>query len=159
MKKTECVFVTVWRHLIIMSAVLASGLPNAVSAVSQIDELATDQISVRELMRLDTEYALKSARDRLSVKKPAVLPAKRVSRSMSGEPRLSAIYGVGRNLMAEVVLDHAIYLYRNGQALPVGVAPGDDIYLLTKISASCVDLQRTDASHHLCMQSSQWADK
>ena len=122
-------------------------------------ELAADQVSVRELMRLDTELALTLARGRSSAKQVDASAAKRVPRSMAGEPRLNAIYGVGRNLMAEVVLDHVTYLYRQGLALPVGVAPGNDVYLLTRISSSCVSLERSDASHELCMKTTRWAGK
>jgi len=159
MRKSKYVFCVVLRDLIIVSAVLVAVLPNSVRAMSKMDDLAADQISVRELMRLDTEHALTLARERAGVKQPAASPAKRIPRSMVGEPRLNAIYGVGRNLMAEVVLDHVIYLYRKGQALPIGVAPGNDVYLLTRISSSCVNLERPDASHKLCMKASQWAGK
>ena len=78
---------------------------------------------------------------------------------MSGEPSLSAIYGVGRNLMAEVKLDQDTYLYQQGQALPVGVAPGTDVYVLQNISASCINLKRSDVSHHLCLQQPKWTDR
>lgn len=159
MKKPEPDFFIVLRGLIIVSLAVAAVLPNSVKAMPKVDDLAADQVSVRELMRLDTEHALTLARQRAGVKQSAILPAKRVSRSMTGEPRLSAIYGVGRNLLAEVVLDDVIYLYRKGQTLPIGVAPGDEVYLLTRISSSCVSLKRSDASHKLCMKASQWAGK
>lgn len=147
---TTALFVTLW----------VGGQFSLVSAVPLSDSLAADQISVRELMRLDTERALTLVRNRAGARSSNEQPAaQRVSRTMSGEPRLSAIYGVGRNLMAEVVLDHVIYLYRQGQALPVGVAAGDEVYLLTKISPTCVKIERPDKAHHLCMKASQWAGK
>lgn len=162
MKKSKPLplFRAVVRSMALLVTLLIVGLARIVSAAPQLDSLAADQISVRELMRLDTEHAMRLVRERAGVKPSnAQATAKRVVRSMSGEPRLSAIYGVGRNLMAEVVLDHVIYLYRQGQALPVGVAAGEDVYLLTKISPSCVDIERSDAAHHLCIKTSQWAGK
>lgn len=131
-----------------------------VSAVPRIDGLDIDQMSVRELMQQDTELALTLARQRSSgVRGTGVQPPQRVARPMTGEPRLAAIYGVGRQLMAEVVLDQVIYLYRHGQALPVGVAPADDVYLLKKITPSCIDLKNAGASHHLCLRPAQWVGK
>lgn len=131
----------------------------SVHAVPYLEGLSDDQVTVRELMRLDADLALKLARERGSGLMPAVDRPQRVSRTMSGEPRLAAIYGVGRTLMAEVVMDHMVYLYRHGQALPVGVAPGDEVYLLSTISTSCIEITKSDDSHHLCLRPKQWVGK
>ncbi|HLR78700.1 MAG TPA: hypothetical protein VK062_06590 [Burkholderiaceae bacterium] len=125
-------------------------------AMLDLDGLEMDQLSVRELMRLDTEQALALARRSMPDSRPAGAPQRAV-RSMAGEPRLTAIYGTGRQLMAEVRVDQDIYLYRSGQALPVGVAPGADVLMLQKISASCVGLRNERTTHHLCLRPAQWA--
>lgn len=159
MKKTEYVSRNMLRYgaaLLILQFTSMSA-----HALPRVDGLISDQLSVRELMRLDTEQALTLARARSSTPdQPASdRNTRRVSRNMNGDPRLAAIYGVGRQLMAEVVLDHVIYLYRRGQALPVGVAPGDDVYLLQSISTSCIELKKSDTSHHLCLRPKQWVGK
>lgn len=128
-------------------------------ALPQIDGLDLDQMSVRELMRIDAENALRQTRSQASEQGRIPVRPERAVRKMSGEPRLTAIYGVGRQLLAEVVVDQVIYLYRYGQALPVGVAPGEDVLLLQKISTSCVDLKNSEREHHLCLRPAQWVGK
>ncbi len=151
---------TIWTRWARLPAALMVCLCSAVSAFPQIEGLDKDQMSVRELMQLDTELALKLARDRSSgTNRSATERSSLTVRNMSGEPRLAAIYGVGQQLMAEVVLADVIYLYRRGQALPVGVAPGNEVYLLHKITASCIDIGNADASHHLCLRPEQWVGK
>lgn len=134
-------------------------LASTAHAVPQIDGLDLDQMSVRELMRIDTEHALGQARSHSAQQGRRLGRPERTVRKMAGEPRLAAIYGVGRQLIAEVVVDQVIYLYRYGQALPVGVAPGDDVLLLQKISTSCVDLKNAERAHHLCLRPAQWVGK
>lgn len=142
----------------VASMLMAVWVP--VNALPQIEGLDNDQISVRELMQLDTGHALQLARERSGgTGQSAVVHHKRTVRKMSGEPRLKAIYGVGQQLMAEVAFDQVIYLYRHGQALPVGVAAGEDVYLLENITSSCVDLRTSETSHHLCLQPAQWVGK
>lgn len=148
-----------WPVRVWLTFVLGACLCAPAHALPQIDGLDVDQISVRELMQLDTEHALKLARGRSSGPERTVSRPERTARSMLGEPSLTAIYGVGNQLMAEVVVDHVIYLYRHGQALPVGVAPGDDILLLQRISASCVDLKNADRTHLMCLSPTQWGGK
>lgn len=148
-----------WSVRVGLSMLLGARLFAPVHAVPHIDGLDVDQISVRELMQLDTEHALKLARARSSGPDRNVSPAERSPRRMLGEPSLAAIYGVGAQLVAEVVVDHVIYLYRHGQALPVGVAPGDDVLLLQKISASCVALKSADRTHQMCLSPAQWGQK
>lgn len=160
MKKSERVYRTLCRHAAILSLVQMSCTGMSAHALPQADDLISDQLSVRELMRLDTEHALKRALARVSDSGQRVSDSPpRISRNMMGEPRLAAIYGVGRQLMAEVVLDHVIYLYRRGLALPVGVAPGDDVYVLRSISTSCIELEKPGSSHHLCLRPNQWVGK
>lgn len=68
--------------------------------------------------------------------------------------RLVAIYGIGKKLAAQVVADTQPYLYRHGQALPVGI-PDDStdpqVYKLRGISNSCVVLERDQQAQTLCL--------
>lgn len=148
------------RHAGTVAFLLCIGaLSCPVHAVPAFSDLESEQLSVRELMRLDAEHALSLARSRSSgaAALANVAVPSRTMRIMSGEPRLTAIYGTGRQLMAEVRFDDQIYLYRSGHALPVGVEVGDDVYLLQRITASCVGLRKEDSKHHLCLRSPQWA--
>lgn len=146
-------------RLILSAGFACAGLPGmsiTAYAIPQLDTLGTEQVSVRELMRLDTEQALKLAREQSGVMAASADGILRVSHAMSGEPRLTAIYGVGKRLMAEVTMGDNRYLYRRGQALPVGVAPGADVYILHKISSSCIELEHSGDVHQLCLPTSQW---
>lgn len=158
MNKTKHLYRTMQRRPATLSWLFGLCCAMSVQAAPRVDRLTDDQVSVRELMQLDTRQALTLARARFSELNPA-MPEEpgRIARSMSAEPRLSAIYGVGRHLMAEVLLDQTLFLYRRGQALPVGVAPGDNVYMLKSITTSCVELQKPDALHHLCLRPRQWA--
>lgn len=143
-------------------------------AMSAIDGLDEDQVSVRELMRLETAQALQRAR---AMRQGYGAAAKMVDRGAGGtdgssgggwpananasqsEPELMAIYGVGRNLMAEVVFGETRRLYRRGQALPVGVSSSPHVFLLQDISTACIRLRRPDAERHLCMDATPRAGR
>lgn len=138
----------VWLRL---AGVMLSGMcltPMAIGA-NEEDGLASEQAQVRELMRLETGQLLVRARHGRSDTADSLVPRKAVA--MQGTPVLAAIYGVDRSLLAEVDLDGQRFLYQRGQALPVGVAPGDDVYILQDMTSSCVRLSRADASHSLCL--------
>jgi hypothetical protein len=123
-------------------------------------DLAADQMSVRELMRLDTalalDFAKKSLRSRDSNRTGT---AGMDGMAHSGPLNLVAIYGVGQKLLAEVTVGTQPYVYMRGQALPVGVKSGASAYLLRGISGSCVQLERSDEAHTLCMRPTLWTTK
>ena len=77
----------------------------------------------------------------------------------SGSLNLVAIYGVGKKLLAEVTVGTQQYVYMRGQALPVGVKANSSAYLLRGISGSCVQLERKDEAHTLCLHPSLWTAK
>jgi hypothetical protein len=124
---------------------------------SQSDDLAQDQISVRELMRLDTALALSQTKDKLHSRNrttPAVdsrgLPAH------GGGLRLVAIYGVGKKLLAEVHIGSKPHVYVRGKALPVGVSADPSAFHLRGITGSCIQLERKDEAHTLCLHPALW---
>lgn len=121
------------------------------------DDSASLQMSVRELMRLDTDLALKQQRKRLHKESPGdqADPA-RAGLASSGALKLVAIYGVGRKLLAEVMVGARSHVYLRGQALAVGAKAGPSEYLLRGISGSCVHLERQQEAHTLCLHPNLW---
>lgn len=117
--------------------------------------MASAEMSVRELMHLDAELARKQARQRLKASGPPLEPPA----AGGGSPALhvAAIYGVGKKLLAEVVIGARSHIYMRGQALPVGGKAGPGTYLLRGISGSCVHLERAGDSQTLCLQPGLWA--
>ena len=107
-----------------------------------------DQMSVRELMRLDTALALRQLRNSLDAGTPdTVLPV-----AHSGKLKLLALYGVGKRLVAEVMIGGDRHVYMRDRSLPIGVKPHPSVYQLRGISGSCVHLERKDEAHTLCLQ-------
>jgi hypothetical protein len=119
-------------------------------------ELAAEQMSVRELMQLETREALELARGRArNHRYPDSAPAG------AGPGReglkLVAIYGVGKKLLAEVRVGSRPQVYLRGQALPLGAKADAQVYRLHGITGSCVHLERRGEAHTLCLHPSQWA--
>jgi hypothetical protein len=118
------------------------------------------QMSVRELMRLDADLALKHLRARMHKENPdgeAVEAA--AGQAGNGALRLVAIYGVGRKLLAEVMIGVRPHVFLRGKALAVGAKAGPSEYMLRGISGTCVHLERQQESHTLCLQPGLWAAK
>lgn len=102
--------------------------------------------SVRELMQLDIERSLEQARQRAN---PSVGMVDVAGGRLA--PRLVAMYGVGRSLMAEVLVGPQAYLYIRGQAHPVGYSNDQAAYQLRGMNGSCIQLQKAQSSHSLCL--------
>jgi len=118
--------------------------------------LAAEQISVRELMHLETVEALELARGRArNHRYPDSTPAG----AGSGREglKLLAIYGVGKKLLAEVRVGSRPLVYLRGQPLPLGAKADAQVYRLHGITGSCVHLERRGEAHTLCLHPSQWA--
>lgn len=120
--------------------------------------LVDDQISVRELMRLETAIALEAARSRqkqhLRAEKAAVgfpVQAAGVAAVSASGPRLLAIYGVGKNLWAEVLIRQVPVLYRQGHPAPVGIKLSDAVFRLKGITPRCVELESAGGAEQLCL--------
>ncbi len=67
-------------------------------------------------------------------------------------PRLVALYGVGQTLMAEVQVGPRAYLYVRGQAYPAGHAGDAGVYQLRGMNGACVQLERGEDRHSLCLR-------
>jgi hypothetical protein len=141
-------------------AVAVMVAPAALAALPSADDAVLDQMSVRELMRLDAALALEQSRERLRKADASSQPAhRRGGLAHSGALELVAIYGVGKKLLAEVNIGARPHVYVRGQALPVGVRAGASPYLLRGISGSCVHLERQDEAHTLCLPVSMGASR
>jgi hypothetical protein len=114
--------------------------------------------TVQELLRLDTQSALKRAIARLGVS-PAGVPDR--NRATSKDPslahvrpadrmRLKAIYGVGKRLAADVEINGELYRYRRPGALRGGAAARNS-YLLVSIDGSCVQMKKAGAARTVCL--------
>lgn len=139
-----------------IKAVLCTCLAVIMPAVSQAaatsaPDTESDTMDVRELMRLDTELALRATQARLDKATNDTSAVMTIAGAKSGQLKLVAIYGVGKNLMAEVLLGSQSYVYMRGQALPIGAKAGQAAYQLAGISGSCVYLKQQDDEHTLCL--------
>ena len=122
-----------------------------------LDELALEQMSVRELMRLDTALAVSLANAKLKAQQPKRAQAYPDSHSVLGSsstPRLLAIYGVGKKLIAEVMVGSRPFVYMHGMALPVGAKHEQTVYRSRGIDGACIALERDDERHTLCLATS-----
>jgi hypothetical protein len=111
-----------------------------------------DAMSVRELMRLETQLALRQARQRTRAAEGK--GGRAVEAGVPGpDLELLAIYGVGSRLLAQVRHGGLTLVYMRGSALPVGFkgTPEQPVFRLTGLSGTCVELTRESVSRTLCL--------
>ena len=124
------------------------------AAAPDHNDIAEQQMSVRELMRLDTALALEKARAQLRQQQSGhAAPGAGNQFMPEGSLKLLAIYGVGKRLLAEVMVGEQTHLYIRGRAWAVGSKAGASAYRLQGLSESCVQLARGDEAHTLCLHS------
>ncbi|WP_298017894.1 hypothetical protein [uncultured Castellaniella sp.] len=128
-----------------MSALAAQPAPPASVPASPPAESWETQ-SVRELMQQDLREALRE-----SSPAPAGRAPDRPARPLLA-PRLVALYGVGQALMAEIQVGQRAYLYVRGQAFPAGHAGDPGVYQLRGMNGACVQLERGEDRHSLCLR-------
>lgn len=123
-------------------------------------DIGTDQMSVRELMRLETRLAIEQVKDR--IKKHGSGQGGSIDElglAHGNRLQLVAIYGVGKKLLAEVNIGGRPHVYIHGRALAVGAKADPSAFVLRGISGSCVQLERKDEAHTLCLPPSLWTSK
>lgn len=113
-------------------------------------------LTVRELMRLESEQALAAARERRhrgqGVSSELGESVSRGSPTVAAESlRLVGIYGVGKRLFAEVRSGSNAWLFLNGHRLPVGHTAGAQSYRLKEVAGACVRLERDGSETVLCL--------
>ncbi|MFT0532476.1 hypothetical protein ACMHYJ_06515 [Castellaniella hirudinis] len=132
-------------------AVALSG-PGAARAQAPDESAAEhwESQSIRQLMQQDLQHALDAAAQ------PARGPGDAARAGAPARPilapRLVALYGVGAMLMAEVQVGQQAYLYVRGQAFPAGHAGDPGVYQLRGINGACVQLERGEDRHSLCLR-------
>lgn len=128
---------------------------SAVAHGGKTDDLAAEQMSVRELMRLDTALALNQSREKLRTRYKSGTTVDDIGAvAQSGSVNLLAIYGVGKKLLAEVRVGAQSYVYMHGRLLPVGIKASSTALLLRGMTATCIQLERDEQSHTLCLHPS-----
>lgn len=118
-----------------------------------------DTETVHELLRMETQEALALQRQRLRPRLStnlAGLPLTAELRAGAPSDRvdLAAIYGVGKRLSVEVLVNGHRKRYRHGSKWPDG-APrgGGGAYALLDIEGSCVRLDRASEPRTVCLGS------
>ncbi|HEX7386153.1 MAG TPA: hypothetical protein VF285_02620 [Castellaniella sp.] len=111
-----------------------------------------ESLSVRELMQQDLNRALSDARSGGAALARGGPPVSGAASHAVLAPRLVALYGVGRALMAEVQVGRESYLYVKGQVHPAGYAGDSGVYQLRGMNGACVQLERGEDRHSLCLR-------
>ncbi|GAA0220142.1 hypothetical protein GCM10009125_06400 [Castellaniella daejeonensis] len=135
-------------HAQTQAGVVPPGVPATAGRMPEDPQTRWESQSVRELMQQDLRDALHppvgGGQGGRPVPEQAVRPVL--------EPRLVALYGVGRALMAEVQVGRRAYLYVRGQAWPAGHAGDPGVYQLRGMNGACVQLERGQDRHSLCLR-------
>jgi hypothetical protein len=135
--------------------IVPTDLPAADAQKSAIEwpETAT----VQELLRLDTQAALKQASVRLSALHPVGSNSHNVSKGASlvrggrnDRLQLKAIYGVGTHLAADVEINGMVHRYRRAGTTS-GSTATKDRYLLVSIDGSCVQMRKSAMIRTICL--------
>ncbi|MBF23316.1 MAG: hypothetical protein CML18_06845 [Pusillimonas sp.] len=124
------------------------------SVATDNNALTEELVSVRALMRMEMAMVLAHARQQSArleqTKKASGGMASRLELPLS-KVRLTALYGTGSKLVAEVQAGTRTLTYINGKALPVGVTSGETVYRLVGMKGRCLTLVRQGKSQHVCM--------
>lgn len=136
--------------------VCAAALPSPTAASTDVPTVVLPQpeqrdMAVRELMRLDTELALSALRQQLLEQERRHAKSARPGPDRSGPLTLTAIYGVGNRLLAEVIIDSRSQVFMRGRPRAIDNGVPDSGFRLRGISGSCVDLERDTQQHTLCL--------
>jgi hypothetical protein len=119
----------------------------AMAALEQKNEIpVTALTTVEELLQLESRAALDTARRQVFGISPGSISAA----SPSDRPVLVAIYGMGRNLSAEVLIDGRLVIFYGASKKPVsGIANG---YGLERIAPPCIYLTKDQSQEITCLE-------
>lgn len=121
-----------------MLFVVSSGALTQLVWATPHNELAHQAMQVRELLSLEQ----KQLRERLDSTHSSTMMESVKRDSVESAPKLAAIYGVGKRLLAEFHNGGQTYLYLHNQEFPIGYKGGADLYRLVGITQQCVTLKR-----------------
>lgn len=108
-----------------------------------------EQETVRELLRRDIQQALRSTARPTSMDRGPGSAARPIESAT--RPRLVALYGVGRQLMAEVRIGTQTLVYVRGHPFPIGHGADATVYRLREMKGRCVQLERAHEQESLCL--------
>ncbi|RII81970.1 hypothetical protein [Neopusillimonas maritima] len=132
----------------------AAGITTTENVATDNNTMTEELVSVRALMRMEMAMVLAHARQQSArleqTKKASGGMASRLELPLS-KVRLTALYGTGSKLVAEVQAGTRTLTYINGKALPVGVTSGETVYRLVGMKGRCLTLVRQGKSQHVCM--------
>lgn len=132
----------------------ASHGTTATGGAVENNALTEELVSVRELMRMEMALAVAQVRrqsERLgSAEKQQSGASARLELPFS-KLRMTALYGTGSNLVAQVQVGTHTLTYVNGKAWPVGVTSGETVYRLVGIKGRCLTLTRRGKLQRVCM--------
>ena len=113
-------------------------------------ESAAQQSTIDELLRLDSQAALLAARKNIfgMTQHPQAGSGTDVGRPESNQ--VLAIYGVGKLLTAEVLLDSEPHIFRQARARPVWGS--SLLYRLERILPPCVYLKKSGQAQVICLR-------
>lgn len=138
-----------WLYLLLWQWVCVAGVtPSPVMAApEQKTEIpVTALTTVEELLQLESRAALDTARRQVFGTRPGSVSAA----TPIDRPVLVAIYGTGRNLSAEVLIDGRLVIFYGAGKKPVsGIASG---YGLERIAPPCIYLTKDQTQEITCLE-------
>jgi len=133
-----------------MAASPAGALEAEVSDAADID-WANERLGVRELMRLEMQQMLaQEAHQRQGWSAPDTSPESGHG-LQERQPVLTAIYGVGHQLTAEVRWGESVLHFRRGQRHHRDTGTQQLAYVLQAFAPPCVALDEAGTSRWLCL--------
>lgn len=119
-------------------------------ATVQAHESATHQATIDELLRLDSQAALLAARKNIFGLTQHIQARPGTDADPSESNQVLAIYGIGKILTAEVLLDSEPHVFKNSRIRPVWGS--SLLYRLERIVPPCVYLKKTGQAHVVCLR-------
>lgn len=118
------------------------------SSINQVEQNSENDLTqeslVKDVLERDIREALRNSQDKnnsLSVTPQSILA-----------PKLVALYGVGKALVAEIHVGNKAYLYVRGQTYPAGYLNDKRVYQLKAMNGACVQLEKGQDRHSLCLR-------
>ena len=108
------------------------------------------QSTVDELLQLDSQAALLAAKKNIFGVTQQLQAGSGTAVGRSDGNQVLAIYGVGKMLTAEVLLESEPYVFRHSRTRPLW---GSSLqYRLERISPPCVHLKKAGQAHVICLR-------
>lgn len=109
----------------------------------------TPQTTIEELLKLDAQAALVAARKNIFGLTPGAALEQQSALNATESNQVLAIYGLGKTLTAEVVLDAEPHIFKSTRAQPIWGQPSK--YTLERIAPPCVYLKKDEKTEILCL--------